>query len=170
MRRHALFLFVLVADLALGVVAPELGRRAAATSASYLVEMLLILPPIFVLVGLLDVWVPRQVIVKNVGPKSGIRGPAISVLAGTAAAGPLYGAFPVAESLLKKGCSTFNACVLLCTWAAVKIPMIMMEVKYLGWEFSLARLVLTLPSIIVLSWLVQRAAPGDIVVCRDPEG
>ncbi|MDI6894561.1 MAG: permease [Bacillota bacterium] len=159
LRPYALLILTLVGDLALGVVRPGLGWQAVRTSASYLLEMLLVLPPIFVLIGMLEVWVPRQTIVRNVGPGSGLRGLALSVLTGSAAAGPLYGAFPVAESLLRKGCSVFNACVLLCTWAAVKIPMIMMEVKFLGWRFSLARLAFTLPAIVLISWLVDRFTP-----------
>jgi hypothetical protein len=31
----------------------------------YLVEMLLFIPPIFILVGLLDVWVPRKIVGKT---------------------------------------------------------------------------------------------------------
>ncbi len=36
------------------------------------------------------------------GPDAGMRGPILSILLGAAAAGPLYGAFPVAEVMHKK--------------------------------------------------------------------
>lgn len=171
-RPYGLLIITVLADLALAVVNPALGWQALRTAASYLVEMVLVLPPIFLLIGMLEVWVPRQTVVRNVGPRSGLRGLGLSVVAGSAAAGPLYGAFPVAESLLRKGCSVFNACVLLCTWAAVKIPMIMMEVKFLGWRFSLVRLACTLPAIALISWLVDRCTPrlGGLCGGADPSG
>ncbi|HHY95586.1 MAG TPA: hypothetical protein GX513_11355 [Firmicutes bacterium] len=85
-RPYALLILTLLADLALTVVRPGLGWQALRTSASYLVEIVLVLPPIFVLIGMLEVWVPRQTIVRNVGPRSGFRGLVLAVLTGSAAA------------------------------------------------------------------------------------
>jgi uncharacterized membrane protein YraQ (UPF0718 family) len=131
------------------------GISAALTAKRYLVEMLSILPPILVLLGLFESWVPKTWVEKAMGPGSGTRGAVVSVLVGTAAMGPLYVAFPVGLALLKKGASLFNVCVFLCVWASIKIPMILFEVKFLGVEFSLLRLVLTVPVIIVISGLMN---------------
>lgn len=131
------------------------GVSAALTAKRYLVEMLSILPPILVLLGLFESWVPKTWVEKAMGPGSGTRGAVVSVLVGTAAMGPLYVAFPVGLALLKKGASLFNVCVFLCVWASIKIPMILFEVKFLGVEFSLLRLVLTVPAIIVISGLMN---------------
>jgi uncharacterized membrane protein YraQ (UPF0718 family) len=128
---------------------------AALTAKRYLVEMLSILPPILVLLGLFESWVPKTWVEKAMGPGSGTRGAVVSVLVGTAAMGPLYVAFPVGLALLKKGASLFNVCVFLCVWASIKIPMILFEVKFLGVEFSLLRLVLTVPAILVISGLMN---------------
>jgi len=131
------------------------GVLAALTAKRYLVEMLSILPPILVLLGLFESWVPKTWVEKAMGPGSGTRGAVVSVLVGTAAMGPLYVAFPVGLALLKKGASLFNVCVFLCVWASIKIPMILFEVKFLGVEFSLLRLVLTVPAILVISGLMN---------------
>jgi uncharacterized membrane protein YraQ (UPF0718 family) len=128
---------------------------AALTARRYLVEMLSILPPILVLLGLFESWVPKTWVEKAMGPGSGTRGAAVSILVGTAAMGPLYVAFPVGLALLKKGASLFNVCVFLCVWASIKIPMILFEVKFLGVEFSLLRLVLTVSAILVISGLMN---------------
>ncbi len=69
--------------------------------------------------------------------------------------GPLYVAFPVGLALLKKGASLFNLCVFLCVWASIKIPMILFEVKFLGAEFAILRLALTIPAIIIISGLLN---------------
>ena len=36
--------------------------------------MLMIVPPIFILIGLFDVWIPRETIIKLMGEKSGDKG------------------------------------------------------------------------------------------------
>lgn len=156
LKKYALFGVVVAADLLLRRYSPQVSALAVKNSLSYLAEMLLFLPPIMVLVGLLDVWVPREVVEKNVGPRSGARGVAISILAATAAAGPLYAGFPVADALLKKGCRLANAVIFLGAWATIKIPMLLMEVKFVGWAFALWRLVLTLPAIIITGHLVEK--------------
>lgn len=155
-KKYALFLAVVIVDFFLRWQSPAKGALGLKNSLSYLAEMLLFLPPIMVLVGLLDAWVPRKVVEKNVGPRSGARGVAISILAATAAAGPLHAGFPVADALLKKGCRLANAVIFLGAWATIKIPMLLMEVKFVGWAFALWRLALTLPAIIIIGYLVER--------------
>jgi uncharacterized membrane protein YraQ (UPF0718 family) len=55
------------------------------------------------LFGLFDVWVPKEKIQAHIGRESGIKGIAIMVLLAMLQAGPLYGAFPVAFMLYRKG-------------------------------------------------------------------
>lgn len=169
-RRFRFSLLVGVGYLMLAVTRPTLGLRAAALFADNLVEMMLIVPPIFVLVGVMDVWVPRSIVERNVGPGSGAKGWLISILAGSAAAGPLYAAFPVAATMLAKGCSVENAAVFLGAWACIKIPMLIMETRFLGPGFTLARLLLTVPSIILIGWLVGRLCPAPKAGDRAPAG
>ncbi|TFG45561.1 MAG: permease, partial [Dehalococcoidia bacterium] len=67
--------------------------------------MLSFLPFLFIIVGLFDVWVPKERIQKHIGQESGIKGIALVVLLAMLQAGPLYGAFPIAYILYKKGIS-----------------------------------------------------------------
>ncbi len=156
LRGYGLFILVVGIDAFLCWNYPVKGTGAIKGSLSYLVEMLLFIPPIFVLVGLLDVWVPRAIVERSVGPESGIGGVVLSILVATAAAGPLYVGFPVAAALLRKGCRLANAVIFLGTWATVKIPMLMMEIKFMGLAFSLLRFALTLPSVIAMGYLMER--------------
>jgi uncharacterized membrane protein YraQ (UPF0718 family) len=126
------------------------------TSQDYFFEMLGILPAIFILLGLLDAWVPKKIIERLLGKDSGLSGIGVAVLAGTAAAGPLYIAFPVAASLLKKGARISNVAIFLCSWAAIKIPMLMFETKFLGFRFSMLRLILTIPSAILIGVIMEK--------------
>jgi uncharacterized membrane protein YraQ (UPF0718 family) len=120
-----------------------------------LLEMLSVLPPILVLIGLFQTWVPRTTVEKAMGKGSGLKGILMSLFVGTAAMGPLYAAFPLGVSLLEKGASLLNVAVFLCAWAAIKIPMLLFEIKFLGADFAGLRLALTLPSIILISFLLD---------------
>lgn len=155
-KKYILFLVVIVADVILWIYLPDRGTAAVAATTDYLVELLLFVPPIFILVGLLDVWVPRKIVEQYVGPESGVKGIIISIMVATAAAGPLYAGFPVAYSLLKKGSRIANVVIFLSTWATIKIPMLMMEIKFMGLDFALARLLLTVPAIVLTGFAMER--------------
>ena len=155
-RTWLLLAVTLAATLALWIVNRPLGEKAVTGTLASLKEMLFVLPPIFIILGLLDVWVPREKMVKFLGEGSGIRGTLIAFVLGSAAAGPLYGAFPVAQVLLKKGASMRNVLVLLGAWSTTKIPMLMFEYANLGARFTLTRLAMDLVGIAAIAWLMDR--------------
>lgn len=158
---YRLFLVVLVANIALFFLQPDLARHSALNSAGFLLEVLSIVPPVMVLMGLLDVWVPRRLVESHLGPDSGFMGAAVAMLLGTAAAGPLYAAFPVAVSLRKKGARLANIVIFLGTWGAIKIPMILMESSFIGLRFALLRLLFTVPCILASGYLMERIVPEE---------
>ena len=143
---------------------PAFGLRAGESLRDFLVQMALVLPPMFVLVGLFEVWVPRAVIERHVGRNSGAAAIFWMVLLATVQAGPLYGAFPVAVSLWRKGCAPRNVFIYLGAFSAMKIPMLTFEVAFLGWSFSLARTVITLPVFIAIGVLMERLLPDNFVL------
>ncbi|MDD2295670.1 MAG: permease, partial [Eubacteriales bacterium] len=108
LRRYSLFLILFAANLILLFTAPEIGQSAFRLTAANLTEMLSILPPIFLLLGLMDVWIPRETMMKYMGRDAGLRGGLLAFAMGSAAAGPLYAAFPVSGMLLKKGVTLSN--------------------------------------------------------------
>ncbi|WP_319756193.1 permease [uncultured Sphaerochaeta sp.] len=155
-KRYSSFLLVLVL---LGVVSlfnQELGIGVFNITVMQLKEMLLVIPPIFVLLGLLDVWVPKQTMVKFMGKGSGLKGILLSLFIGSAAAGPLYGAFPVAAVFMKKGVTFSNVLIFIGAWSTTKIPMILFEFSALGAPFALTRLLIDIPGIIIISFLLTR--------------
>jgi len=62
-------------------------------------EMITYLPFMFILIGLFDVWVPKETVEKHIGKESGIKGVLWVMLLAMLQAGPLYSAFPVAYLL-----------------------------------------------------------------------
>lgn len=114
------------------------------------------IPPIFLLLGLLDVWVPRETIIRHLGEHSGIKGMVLSIFLGAAAAGPLYGAFPVAAVMMKKGARFSNIILFLEAWSTLKVPMFLFEMSALGLEFALTRWVTSLLGIILMTMIIDR--------------
>jgi uncharacterized membrane protein YraQ (UPF0718 family) len=121
--------------------------------------MLLVIPPIFILLGLLDVWVPREKMIRYMGEDSGPKGTLLAFLLGSFAAGPLYGAFPFAAVLMKKGASFTNILIFIGAWSTTKIPMLLFEISALGLRFALSRLAIDLVGILIIAWAIKAALP-----------
>jgi uncharacterized membrane protein YraQ (UPF0718 family) len=99
--------------------------------------MLKIVPPIFLMIGLLDIWVPRETMIKLMGEKSGPVGVLIAFFIGTMSAGPLIAAFPVAQIMLKKGARYANVLFFLTIWASAKLPILFFQATTLGVEYTI---------------------------------
>lgn len=124
--------------------------------------MLGIMPPIFILLGLLDVWVERETMIKLMGEDSKVLGIFIAFLLGSVAAGPLYVSFPFAGMLLKKGSNLFNVLIFIGAWSATKIPISLFEASIMGWKFMLVRYIIDIPVIILIAYIVDKIiSPND---------
>jgi len=131
------------------------GKDISISFKNSLVEMITFIPALFIIVGLFDVWVPKEKIQRHIGQESGIKGIAIVVLLAMLQAGPLYGAFPVAYMLYKKGASIKNIFIYLGAFASLKIPMLGIEIAYLGVKFTLVRTLVSLPLFIAIGYLME---------------
>lgn len=134
----------------------ELPYKTLLNSSQFFIEVIKFFPPILILMGLLDAWVPKEKIQMHLGHKSGVKGVFLAILLGTAAAGPLFAAFPIAKSLSEKGIRTANTVIFLGSWATIKIPMLIMECSFLGVRFALLRLIVTLPFIVLIGLVIEK--------------
>lgn len=151
--------FVIGIAIVLGiftVFVPDIGRKTIDNTLAQLIQMLFIIPPVFILLGLLDVWVPREIMTKFMGDNSGIKGIVLSFLLGSMAAGPLYGAFPVAAIFMKKGARFSNVLIFLGAWSTTKIPLLMFEYASLGWKFATTRLIVDIFGIYIIARLIDK--------------
>lgn len=128
---------------------------------SNMIDMLSVIPPIFILLGLLDVWVKRETMVKYMGEGSGLIGVLIGFFIGSAAAGPLYGAFPVAGVLLKKGSKLSNVFIMMGAWSTTKIPLLLFEASALGVKFTVLRLLLDIVGIAAIAYFTEKVLSQD---------
>ena len=138
------------------------GKEIAFNFISFLIYMLKILPCAFILIGLFEVWVKREVIEKHLGEESGIKGYIwVILLAGTIAGGLLV-AFPVAYSLYNKGAKLSIVFTYIGAAAICRVPMALFEISFMGVKFTTIRLLISLPLVIITSILL-----GDYLSKRD---
>ncbi len=158
LKKARLYIWLLVFSIFIAVsfiFGFQPGKDISITFKNSLVEMITFIPALFIIVGLFDVWVPKENIQRHIGQKSGIKGIAIVVLLAMLQAGPLYGAFPVAYMLWKKGASIKNIFIYLGAFASLKIPMLGIEIAYLGIKFTLVRTLISLPLFIAIGYWME---------------
>ncbi|MBM4236098.1 MAG: permease [Firmicutes bacterium] len=160
-KPYLLLILVVIADIIVLFMNRDLGIRVAVNTGSHILQMLAVLPPIFILIGLLDVWVPREQFMRYMGEESKMIGVALSVLLGAAAAGPLYAAFPLAAIMIQKGVKFSNILISLGAWSTMKIPMFLFEITSLGSSFATTRWLVSLVGIIVMSVIINRLISDD---------
>ncbi|WIF95379.1 permease [Caminicella sporogenes] len=129
----------------------------------YVIEMFQIMPVVFILTSLIEAWVPKKVIIDNLGEKSGYKGKLFSFIVGSLSAGPIYAAFPICKTLIRKGASISNVVIILSAWAVVKVPMLVNEAKFLGVEFMTLRWILTIISILIMAYMVSVFVKRDSI-------
>ncbi len=157
LKRYKVFLLLVLINIVVGLALPEIGLQSLSITKQNFIEMILVIPPIFLLLGLLDVWVDRATMMKYTGKGSGLKGVLIAFLLGSAAAGPLYAAFPIAAVMLKKGSGLFNVFIFIGAWSTTKIPMLTFEAASLGFTFTLTRLALSIIGIMIIAGTTEKA-------------
>jgi uncharacterized membrane protein YraQ (UPF0718 family) len=167
-KNKLLFLVALVYLVLLGII-PDKAVQSSKNSMYYIMEMLQIMPVIFILTSLIEAWVPRETITNSFGENSGVKGTVFSFLLGSFSAGPIYAAFPVCKMLLKKGASVSNIVVILSAWAVIKVPMLANEAKFLGPKFMAVRWVLTTISIFAMAYIISKVVKKESLVILEGE-
>jgi len=154
--RYKFFLILLAINIGIVFINPMIGQSSFIITRDNMLEMLSVIPPIFILLGLLDVWVKRETMIKLLGEKSGFLGIAIAFFMGSAAAGPLYAAFPIAGILLKKGSKLSNVLIFIGAWSTTKIPLLLFEASSMGWQFMMTRFLINIPGILLIAFLIEK--------------
>lgn len=162
-QRYKFFMVTILIIGMITIINQSVGLKALGVAGYSFKEMALVIPPVFILLGLLDVWVPREMMVKYMGEGSGLMGIILAILLGSAAAGPLYGAFPVAAVFMKKGAKFSNVLIFIGAWSTTKIPMFLFEMSALGAKFALTRLLIDIPGIIVIAYALSLLTSAEEV-------
>jgi uncharacterized membrane protein YraQ (UPF0718 family) len=130
------------------------GREMGESFLSFLGNMLRVLPCVFILIGLFDVWVKRATVEKHLGHGAGVVSYVWALLLAGTAVGGLHVAFPIAHALHTKGARLGVVLAYLAGAAICRVPMTLFEASYLGWAFTLVRFAVSLPLVVGTSALL----------------
>lgn len=119
-------------------------------------DMVLILPPAFILIGLFDVWAKRETIEKYFGKANNFMRFIWSILLASTTVGGTFVAFPLANSLYHKGAKYSSILTYTTAASLFMIPMTIMEASMLGLKFTLIRLLSSIPFLIIGSILLGK--------------
>jgi len=160
-KRYNFAIIFIAINILLVFMYPTVGIRSVESTRNNVIEMFSVVPPIFILLGLLDVWVKKETMIKLMGEKSGFVGIAISFLMGSVAAGPLYAAFPVAGILLKKGTKLSNVFIFIGAWSTTKIPLLLFESSSIGFKFMFTRFIVNIVGIGAIAFIIEKILSSE---------
>ena len=110
------------------------------SAGNLLLQILPLLIFAFIIAGMVQVLIPRELISTWVGAESGFRGILIgSVLGGLMPGGPVT-SLPIAAGLLRVGASVGTMVAFLTGWSLLALTRLPMEIGIMGWKFALIRL------------------------------
>ncbi|NIQ98019.1 MAG: hypothetical protein GWO11_05940 [Desulfuromonadales bacterium] len=133
---------------------PDKAVAAAQTALRTFGSVFLLVVAVMGLVGLVQVWISREMVARLLGREGGLRALVLAAVCGTMLIGPAYILFPLLMSIRTYGARWAVVVTVLAAYA-VKVPMIPLEMEFLGWPFSLLRLGLTLATAIPLGLAVE---------------
>jgi uncharacterized membrane protein YraQ (UPF0718 family) len=103
------------------------------------IEILPLLIFAFIVAGMIQVLLPKELLSKWVGAESGWRGLFIGTIAGGLSPGGPYVSLPVVAGLLKSGASAGTMVAFLTGWSLWAFARMPMEYGILGWKFTIIR-------------------------------
>ncbi len=132
------------------------GKEIGKISLDFITDLLIIIPCVFILIGLFEVWVKKETVEKHLGENSSFLSFIwVIFLAGTTVGG-LYLAFPVAYTLYRKGARLAVIFTYIGASAVCRIPMTVFEASFMGIKFTAVRLAVSVPLIIISSLFMEK--------------
>lgn len=157
---------MLISTIVMGVLAIILvligyyrggGQHITGTKSAFkmLAEVIPLLVFAFIVAGMVQVLIPRELLTKWVGAESGWRGILIGSVAGGLSPGGPYINLPIVAALLRSGASVGTTVAFLTGWSLWAIARLPMEVGILGWRFTLIRLASIFFFPPIAGWIAQ---------------
>ncbi len=134
----------------------EPGKSLLKNFWDYSKFVLTIMPAVFLLIGLFNVWVKKETVIKHMGHNSGIKGYILAFILAFAVVGGLFAALPISKLLHDKGSRLSVVMTYLGASCVCRVPMTLFEASLLGWEFTVIRFLVSLPLIILSSIFMEK--------------
>ena len=132
---------------------PQLAWKGGESAVGMMIEFLPALLAGFLLAGMVQVLVPKELVATWAGEGSGLRGLTLATAAGALTPGGPFVQFPLVASLWQAGAGVGPVTAYLISWTLIGInKLIVWEVPVLGWRYTLAKTVACLAAPIAIGW------------------
>lgn len=117
------------------------GQHVAGLKSAYkmTIEILPLVILAFIVAGMVQVLLPRELLSRWIGEESGMRGIFIGTLAGGITPGGPYVSLPLVAGLLRAGAGVGTMVAFLTAWSLWAVARMPIEIGILGWKFTLVR-------------------------------
>jgi uncharacterized membrane protein YraQ (UPF0718 family) len=112
-------------------------------------KMIGIIAAVFLLLGLVQVWIPPNKIAKYLGKEAGWKALFFASVFPMILGGPLFVMFPLLKILKDKGASTAVILAFLTSWSG-KFPLLPLSAGFLGWKFTILRTIFIIPMALLI--------------------
>ncbi len=133
-------------------ISPTKGMLVGEVAYGAFLKALAIIIAVFIIIGLIQVWVGPQTLAKILGKESGWKGLLFSSTVPIFIGGSLFTIFPLLKTLREKRASIACLLAFVTAWAG-KAPLLPLEIRFLGWKFAVLRIGLIIPLAIVMGLL-----------------
>jgi len=149
---NRMFLFpigILVIYVILFLATPDKAGQAIKSSGNVFLSMLIPLALVFIIMLLINLFLKPAAVAKFLGKGSGIKGIALSSVAGIISTGPIYAWYPLLKDLKDKGAGESSIAIFLYN-RAVKPFLLPVMIGYFGWLYVvILTIIMVLASIAV---------------------
>jgi uncharacterized membrane protein YraQ (UPF0718 family) len=159
-RKESLVVMVVGLYLWALAVSPSRAGEALLHSFDTMMSVSLIIVSVFAALGLFSALVDKQAFGKRLSKDAGVGMLLIASAFGTVLIGPVYAVFPLLKTFREHG-ARWGVIVAVITAWAVKIPVIPLEMRFMGWEFSVVRSLLTVVAAVGMGLLFDRIMPDE---------
>ena len=154
---NRMFLFpivILVIYAILFFISPDKAGQAIRSSGNVFLGMLVPLVLVFFIMLLINLFLKPAAVAKFLGKGSGIKGIALSAVAGIISTGPIYAWYPLLKDLKDKGAGESSIAIFLYN-RAVKPFLLPVMIGYFGWIYVTVLIVLTILASVVVGFFIS---------------
>jgi len=139
-----IFAVLAVVLLSIGYFRGE-GQHVTGLKAGFsiLLQILPILILAFIVAGMVQVLIPKEVIGQWVGADSGMRGILLGTVAGGLTPGGPYVSLPMVAGFFSAGAGIGTMVAYITAWSTYAVARLPLEIGILGWKFTAVRLACT---------------------------
>ena len=156
----AAFFMMLVLSIILGGIAyhksPQLPIQALKSGGGLLLRLIPLLVLAFFVAGLVEVLLPKELLLRWVGAESGFKGILIGTFLGAITPGGPFVQFPIVAAMFKAGAHIGPLIAYLSAWALLGINrVIAYEIPLLGFQITFTRLLCSFIFPIIIGYMAK---------------